>query len=373
MKIGVIGYGLRIREVIRHIKLIEPAVRIAGIVDVRDFPELKDEDGRAIPIFSAASDMLAAQKLDGIMIGTRCSEHTDYALVVLPYGIPLYMEKPVSTSMEKWKELYKAAAIYNNTPVVVSHPLRLTSIVQKVKAIVAAGDIGDIAHVQAANNVPYGGVYYHAWYRDDSITGGMFLQKATHDFDYLTDIIGCRPERVCAVASKQVFKGNKPAGLKCKDCEDNRTCEESTVGTTEEENWPYCCFAEDTGNEDSGSALVEYENGVHLSYTQNFIVRRGAGTRGARVVGYKGTIDFDFITGIIKVIHHHKDQEDIYRFGAGDGHFGGDANLAANFIGVMKGKENSISTLQEGLRSALLCLKAKESAQTKNYQEIVEL
>ncbi|OUS76668.1 oxidoreductase [Paenibacillus sp. MY03] len=372
MRLGVIGYGLRMKEVIRHIKLLDPAVRIAGIVDVLEFPDLVDEDGLPIPNFPTVSKMLAAQKLDGIMIGTRCSEHTAYALEVLPYGIPLYLEKPVSTSMEQWKELHKAAEIYSHTPVVVSHPLRLTSIVQKVKAIVESGEIGEIAHVQATNNVPYGGVYYHAWYRDESITGGMFLQKATHDFDYLMHIIGSRPIRVCAVTSKLVFKGQKPAGLRCKDCEDNRTCEESTVGTNEEQNWPYCCFAEDTGNEDSGSALIEYENGVHLSYTQNFIVRREAGTRGARVVGYKGTVDFDFITGSITVIHHHKEQVDRYQFGEGDGHFGGDAHLAANFIAVMKGKEASISTLQEGLRSALLCLKAKEAAVTKSYQEVVE-
>jgi hypothetical protein len=32
--------------------------------------------------------------------------------------------------------------------------------------------------VQAINNVPYGSVYYHSWYRDPKETGGLFLQKA---------------------------------------------------------------------------------------------------------------------------------------------------------------------------------------------------
>lgn len=48
---------------------------------------------------------------------------------------------------------------------VVSFPLRVTPLVKLAKEIVQSGKLGSIKHVQAVNNVPYGGVYYHSWYR----------------------------------------------------------------------------------------------------------------------------------------------------------------------------------------------------------------
>ncbi|CAK4868792.1 unnamed protein product [Aphanomyces euteiches] len=173
--------------------------------------------------------------------------------------------------------------------------------------------------------------------------------------------------------SKQVFKGNKPASLKCVNCDENRTCEESTVGTELEQEWAYCCFAEDTGNEDSGSALIRYEDGMHASYSQNFFARRKAGTRGARFLGYKGTLEFDFVTGLVRVFNHHTPRVDSYQFEDSEAHFGGDTKLAANFIDVIAHRAESLSTLKEGLNSSLLCLKAKQSAITGTFQEVAWL
>ena len=54
-------------------------------------------------------------------------------------------------------------------------------------------------HVQAWNNVPYGWCYYQSWYRDENETQGLFLQKATHDFDYINYLVEKRPVMVCAM------------------------------------------------------------------------------------------------------------------------------------------------------------------------------
>ena len=70
----------------------------------------------------------------------------------------------------------------------VSFPLHVTCIVQEMKRLVDSGALGDVVSVQAVNNVPYGGVYYHSWYRDAALTGGLFLQKSTHDIDYITPV-----------------------------------------------------------------------------------------------------------------------------------------------------------------------------------------
>lgn len=372
MKMGVIGYGGRIKGVIRSIQKEDPTCVVQAITDIRKdiTVEGQAEGSEPVPIYDTPEAMIAAEQLDGILIGTRCSLHTEMALKVLPTGIPLFLEKPVSTTMEDARRL-KAGYEAGNSDVIVSFPLRVTSLVQLVKEIVDSGKIGTVEHVQAVNNVPYGGVYFHNWYRNEKETGGLFLQKATHDFDYINHVLGFQPTQVCAMTSKQVFKGTKPAGLKCADCEENRTCPDSTVyGPQKSPSWEYCSFAEDTGNEDSGSALIRYDTGMHVSYTQNFFVRKSAGTRGARFMGYKGTVEFDFFTSEVKVIMHHTSKVETHRFDSTQDHFGGDGVLARSFIGMMRKEMKSVSSLKSGLDSALLCLKARESARTGTFQHI---
>lgn len=373
MRLGVIGYGYRISLMVQEIIKYDPNCRITAIADIQ--PErVKIRLSRAgypTPRFYGdADDMLDAEPLDGVLIGTRCSLHTEMALKVLSRGIPLFLEKPVATTLADWRRL-KQAADRAVAPVVVSFPLRMSKIVQLAKEIVDSGKLGTVEHVQAVNNVPYGGVYYHDWYRDERETGGLFLQKSTHDFDYLHYLVGGTPVRVCAVTSKQVFKGDKPAGLRCAHC-DERDCPERVVSSGDDVLGihDYCCFAEDTGNEDSGSAIVQYASGMHMVYTHNFFARRKAGVRGARLLGFKGTLEFDFYTQTLRVFMHHTPRVETYELDVKERHFGGDAALAANFVDVLYGKAESRSTLNDGLLSALICLKAKESAATHSYQDL---
>jgi predicted dehydrogenase len=303
MKIGVIGYGTRIRMFVDHLMKVNPECHLVAITDPLQ-EEIKGKMGdeaKDVQFFLTPEEMMDRVELDGILIGTRCNLHTEMALKVLSRGIPLFLEKPVATTYSDLIRLKKGFEA-TKTPVVVSFPLRNTPLLQFVKEIVDSGKLGTIEHVQAVNNVTYGGVYYHNWYRDETITGGLFLQKATHDFDYINYLIGLKAETICAMKSKQIFKGNKPAGLTCEKCDERHICPESTIVNG---LGAYCCFGVDTGNEDSGSAIIQYESGMHAVYTQNFFVRNKAGKRGARLLGYKGTLEFDWYTSEVKVYMHH--------------------------------------------------------------------
>ncbi|MBA4494688.1 Gfo/Idh/MocA family protein [Paenactinomyces guangxiensis] len=375
MKLGIIGYGRRIRSMIDEMIKLDSACEIRAIADVRNQEikrELGEDVSEKIAFLDHPEEMLQCMDLDGILIGTRCSLHAEMASRVLPGGIPLFLEKPVATNKEdviRLKQGYDAS----DTEVVVSFPLRVAPLVRTVKEILDSGKIGTVEHVQAFNNVPYGGVYYHHWYRDENETGGLFLQKATHDFDYINYLLDIKPTMISAMVSKQIFKGNKPAGLKCVDCDEQDTCTESTVKMQKVHDTPigeYCCFAVDTGNEDSGSALIQYETGMHVSYSQNFFARKKAAARGARLLGYKGTLEFDFYTNTIKVYRHHTPMVETYEMTDEAPHFGGDVVLAQNFIDVMKGKAKSVAPLEDGLLSAYMCLKASESAKTNTFQKI---
>ncbi len=378
LNIAVIGYGGRINSVVSDL-VKTGKVKLCAVMDIDNDAVKKnyiDKNGfEGVRYYTDADEMITTERPDGVLIGTRCSTHTHYALLVAKYSIPMFLEKPVCTTYEDLDRLRTIPHMNDKT--VVSFPLRMSQLVEYVKGIVDSGKLGRIEHVQAYNNVSYARGYYHKWYRDENETGGLFLQKATHDLDYINYILGFRPVRVCAMTSKQIFKGDKPAGLKCADCPDADSCPESprNVLKVDSSRIPgeYCCFAVDTGNEDSGSVIIEYDTGMHVVYSQDFIVRNSAGKRGARLIGYKGTLEFDWYSDVVTVYNHMQNSVEHHTLAKTlEGHFGGDAVLERNFIALMEGSEVSCAPLSDGILSAELCLAARRSAQEHVFVDVSE-
>lgn len=376
LKIGIAGYGKRMQSLIKLLTEMEDC-RVVAVADPQQPEEtaLQKIQNPQVRWYGELEEMLKKEPLDGLFIGTRCSLHTPMALTAARYNLPLFLEKPVCINQEQLN-LLQGILPQMESKTVVSFPLRSCALVKTVKEIVENGTLGTLSQVQAFNNVPYGRGYYHKWYRDERETGGLFLQKATHDLDYIRSLLSWeRPLRLTAVSSKQIFKGDHPAGLKCRDCSERRSCTESdwNVKQSDPQYQPgeYCCFAKDTGNHDSGSILLEYQSGLHTVYTQNFVARKGAGNRGARLIGYKATLEFSFSSGTITVYHHLENRVDRITFPVEHGHSGGDLQLIQNFIRVIKGEASPCATLHDGMISAALCLAANKAAAEHCWVELV--
>ena len=386
IRLGAVGFGGRASGLFNGEFLkVDPTIRMTAIVDIN--PEaainrLPEDQRDGVTVFESIDDMVRSGKVDALMIGTRCSMHTPYAIEASKYDLPLYLEKPVSTSMEQAIELEKAFQ-KSKCKVVVSFPLRLTQHCIVTRNHILDGAVGQPQHILATNYVNYGSVYFGDFYRDYSVTQGLFLQKATHDFDYASFLMGSPIVKVAATQTQgRVFGGKKPAGLRCEDCPDARDCTESlsnrmrncSPGFTWSEH--ACLFAEDIGtpesgmNEDCSSALVTFANGSVGVYTQVFFTRRDAGSRGAVVSGYNGTISFDWATNDVKLVHHYSPETSVSRLEPGSGHGGGDRELAYSFIDVVKGYAEPRVTIWDGIQSVYACLAAKQSAETGEFVEV---
>jgi len=381
LDIGIIGYGGRVSNMAKRLAIYDIPYRVRAVADPRA-PELRASDDPFLSdttFYDDADAMLASEQLSGIMVGTRCYMHTEMACKVAPLEVPLFLEKPVSITFDQVARLHEAFQGHS-APTVVSFPLRLTPIVQRVKQIVEAGEIGTVEHVVAFNDVPYGDVYYRRWYRNWEQVGGLFLQKATHDLDYVYYLLGERPAVICALKAQRVYGGDKPFDLRCVDCDEYETCPESPFNlfhqrfagdevVPNEESM--CLFSEGIRNQDMGNCLIEYENGAQASYTQNFFARGGAARRGARLYGYRGTIHFDWYENVIRVFKHHAPGVDTIDFGGDMSHFGGDRELCLDFLRAVRDGTPSRSPIEAGILSALTCLWARESAESHRYCEIV--
>lgn len=339
----------------------DPSLVVAGIVDPDPAAALEriPADRRAgIRFYDTLAELLREGRPDALAVGTRCDLHARYGVAAAATGLPLFLEKPVATTLADARALERAFADAAGE-VVVSFPLRVSALAGMARARLAAGAVGRLEHVLAVNYVPYGNVYFDSWYRDQRVTQGLFLQKATHDLDYVADLVGAPVVRVAAMAQHgRVFrdKSLEPAGG------DDTRAYFDNIGTPE------------TGmNEDASSALLEFANGVQGVYTQLFYTKHHGAARGATLSGKDGTLRFDWYRN--ELLHHrHADAvTELTRPPEGLNHFGGDSVLADNFIAVIKGEARSASPISAGLRSVYTCLAAKESAATGRFVAVQQL
>ncbi len=382
IRVGIIGLGLRITHVMRTLCKLDRGVRLAAVADpaiekTRTRIHAEQFPGHDTVYLTNDVDELLehVDLLDAILLGTRCILHTPIAMKVAKTGLPLFLEKPVATNWQQLKDLARAFE-GKDEKVVVSFPLRCTDHVRTASAIIRSGRLGIINQVQSLNNVPYGGVYYGQWYRDYSAAGGLWLAKATHDFDYINWLLNARPIAITAMHSRLAYGGSMPDGLTCSKCDRRDTCPESPVvlsargddgGTLmglplSPDSDHLCSFSKGILNQDAGAALVMYEGGVHASYAQNFLPRRAAGFRGATVIGYDASLTLDFRGAKVRVLEHHRPRVEELTVKTGPDHFGGDEVLLQNFIDVIRGHAESVATLQSGLVSAAMCLAARDAA-----------
>lgn len=369
-----IGYSLRSATMVDIFAKAGEAVQIAAIADPRAEELKRRHEGDGIfagtRYYTTAEAMLQRETPNAVFIGTRCSLHARLAEMVLHKRLPLFLEKPVCIS---WEQYHSLAAAGNGQEgrVMVSFPLRFADVTTAMKRLLDSGVLGRITMVQAVNNVPYGNVYYHSWYRDEDETGGLYLQKATHDIDYICHLLNRRIVRVAAMSAKLYFKGGRPAGLRCPSCPEQLLCPESSHNARylykEEVTGDHCCFAEDTGNNDHDTVIMTAEDGTLVSYSQSFVVKKSAGRRGARFVGTEGSAEFDFYTGEIR--------HDDYRTNSisrqivtplAPAHFGGDEGLARAFMRMLQGERSAVP-LSAGLQSAAVCLTAKQSTEEGRF------
>lgn len=388
--IGIVGCGLQAATIAGYLGIYGDDYRVVAVMDANhEFARSKIAQkevalSESCRFYDALDDFLDNEKsLHGVIIGTPCHLHTDVACALEPLGVPIYLEKPVSITLA---QLAKLRETFQNSrvPVQVSLPMRLCPVTREVKGIIDSGEIGAVEQIVAYNDVSYGDAYFSKWYRDFDKTGGMFMQKAVHDIDYLFHLGGSEAKTICAMRARRVFGGDKSVDLTCDQCDDQESCTESpyhcfharnqfdSILTARERRRPLCRFSRAVTIDDIGECIIECESGAHLTYAQNFFVRGGAHRRGARLYGYKGTIEMNF-KGEITIFSHLEGKTKTIQVQQGPlSHYGGDKELVHDYLQTMRTGKRSRTDLIHGagLASAHACLLARESADRQEFMKL---
>lgn len=141
--------------------------------------------------------------LDAIFVSTPNFTHVPLALEVLRSGRHLFLEKPLGITRGEAKKLLRAVERTDRI-VMVGQALRYSAFFQKMKDLVAAGEVGQPRMVWCKE---FRGPFQkksQAWIEDERYSGGGLVDKNCHHFDLMNWWVGARPKKVSAFGGNAV-------------------------------------------------------------------------------------------------------------------------------------------------------------------------
>ncbi len=386
-KIGIIGFGVMGKHLGHELGLVT-----GGLAKVVAVFEPNDEKYRQScefvgykPVRCDSIGQLLEQEIDGIIVSSPNHCHLENLKELEGSDLPILLEKPLDSSFEKICDILRFSESYRGS-IVVDHVMRYAPIVAKAKELIEAGTIGKICSASFVQNCFYGNYMYHCFRRTMNGSGGMFIEKATHDFDIMMYLLKSKPVKMSAVARRQAYGGDKPDDLQCRNCEEKLTCKESVNnihyrhGATEtmevKESEDLCVYAKSVDVPDNEMCMMELENGTFSTYAQCFFSPSSYTTREYEIVGLDGIMRISFSL----VGTHDKGRLLICkRFGApedavtydfdfqGRIHYNGGGAVARHFCRVIDKEEAPFTTVRQAFLAGVLGFAATLAAKTGEF------
>ena len=123
-------------------------VEVAAVVGSRPERAQKFAEAMSIPIATAnLEDVLGNREISAVHICTPNVDHFPMSLAAIEAGKAVLCEKPITMNVDEAQRLV-AAAKAKNTVNCVQHNLRYYPVVQQMRQMIAAGDLGEILIVQ---------------------------------------------------------------------------------------------------------------------------------------------------------------------------------------------------------------------------------
>jgi predicted dehydrogenase len=294
------------------------------------------EDTYSIKPYSSLREALA-QKPDIAFICNPSNQHVPIALDCVRSGCDLFIEKPLSDSLDGTQELIDLAEARDRV-VMVGYQLRFHPCLRKLMETVRSGTLGNLLAVRGTvgeylpNWHPYED--YRQMYAARADLGGGVVLSQIHEFDYLYSMFGL-PKVIYAL------------GGKWSDLE--------------------------IDVEDTASVLMECENNgrslpVHLH--QDYL--QSPPSRQCEVIGDRGRAVMDLHALNVTVYTRGQARPDVHSFS------GFERNQlfldqTQHFLDCVRTRSRPVVDLKEGLQSLRIALGVKRSLATRQPVELASV
>ena len=363
MKVGIVGLGYRLAYLARVFSAEHADFSVVGYVDP-DPAGLPYTKQHGIPVgthYASLEQMLDAEQLDLLMVGSPNHMHLGHIRAGLERGLKVFTEKPVVVTIEETMELASLISQHGSDNLMVGLVLRYAPLYVDLRKAQAEGLLGDVTSIEASEHIPpyHGAFFMRDWRRDERYSGSFMLEKCCHDLDLYNGVMGCRPKSVASFGGRKIFiPEHAPAARGINDLEVYHRKPTGWEGSDK-------VFDSDGDIIDFQTAMVEYENGSVLSFHTNLSVpddfRRFA------VIGHKGQAEGDFVRNYFKVTDSHTSErliDKVYTVSDLSAHYGADEQMARGICQhLTDGAPLPVSVL-DALEAGLLALNMDEARRT---------
>ena len=391
ISLGIVGTGgrsLALSEAVFR----NPDAQIVSVYDVNPtqvreyFRRLRKwpDALRSIRVHGSLDEFLESDAFSTVLVTTPDFTHKEIALAAIRAGKNVYLEKPMALTVRDAKEIVRAAK-KASVLLQIGFVLRYTPFYQKVKEIVGSGVLGQIISIEAGEILSrmHGASYMRRWHRKRENSGSFMLTKCSHDLDILNWLVGGKVARVSSFGGVNYFLPDPAKGPTCSTCNPDvrRTCPyafgEEFVMVPEEEKanysengWDLCVFNDDKDIVDNQLSLIEYENGVRVS----FLLSAFGGeedTRFIRIIGTEARLEGHFEGNSIRIKPTVGDGETFIQTDSGkSGHGGGDQKIVDDLILCLQGKKKPLANASAGFESTVVAEAIDQALQTGQMQPV---
>jgi predicted dehydrogenase len=390
---AILGYGGRGRGFAHMLK--EPAFAGRVVAVAEPDPDKRADAARLwdLPpdrLFDSAAGLLAQPRLADVMINTTMDRlHAATAIPAMRLGYHLLLEKPMAVTLADCEAIERTQRA-TGVVVCVAHSLRYHRLYATVKAMIDAGQIGEVMsfdQLEGVGDVHFSHSFCRGNWGNQSRSTFMLMSKSCHDIDLFSHLVGRPCRRVSSFGSLRHFtRANAPHGApeRCLDgCPAAEACPYHAAKVyLDIRDWRYvfprqddasvreylragpygrCVYQTDNDVVDHQVVALEYEGGLTGTFTMTAF---HPGGRYLRVHGTKGFLQADvdrldiwhtdFITRNTSQIK--------VAIGAG-GHGGGDSLVMRSLVdAVRQGDPQAVlTTAQESLASHRIVFAAEQS------------
>ncbi len=356
--IGLIGANLNLRAGMVEANYPRDIAEVRAVCD-HDPAMLelyrKNHPGETIHYYTTAGEMLADSAVDAVFIMVRDQYHEEIAVAALEAGKAVYLEKPMSITVEGCDRILETA-FRTGSKLFVGHNMRYVASILKMKEIIDSGAIGEIQCVWVRHFISYGSCYFRHWCARRETCNGLLLQKGAHDIDVIHWLAGGYSARITAMGKLSVYNRN-PDRLKKGEAPDRKA-------SFQPDCWPPLeirGLAPEPDVEDHSMILMQLDNGVQASYEQCMYTPDSE--RNYTFIGTRGRLENigDFGDCNIHVWNRRgerKSPDIIYHLKAEEGgHGGADPMILKDFFAfVREGKIPNVSPVAARYAVAAGCL-----------------
>lgn len=188
-RIGVVGSGFMGQTHVDRYAEMQSA-EVTAVASLEGANQFVERNGLNAVAYDDGLELISDADVDAVDVCTPTPSHPALAVAALESGLDVFCEKPVANSLEGGRQIADAVSASSAT-CMVGHALRYFPEYESVhRRVVEENAIGAPGVARTRRISPFPQWCSDGWYGDEQKSGGVLLDLAIHDLDFLRWTLG---------------------------------------------------------------------------------------------------------------------------------------------------------------------------------------